>query len=118
MEDDLRVFYGWVRRSREVLLGYCASPPPEIYTQERPDFAFGSFRNLHVHVADCYLWWVGSVGMGQPETDLREQTFRRFPLCGRRLKVWTGWWRRLWVRLTGWMRSMSGRIRTRSGRPA
>lgn len=75
MNDDLRVFYGWVRRSREVLFGYCASLPPEIYTQERPDFAFGSIRNLHVHVADCYLWWLGSVGMGHPETDLKGADF-------------------------------------------
>ena len=67
MNDDLRVFYAWVRRSREVLLGYCASLPPEIYTQERSDFAFGSIRNLHVHVADGYLWWVGAVGMGRPQ---------------------------------------------------
>ncbi|WP_299427523.1 DinB family protein [uncultured Meiothermus sp.] len=56
MNDDLRVFYGWVRRSREVLFGYCASLPPEIYTQRRPDFGFDSIRNLHVHVANCYLW--------------------------------------------------------------
>lgn len=75
MNDDLRVFYGWVRRSREILFDYCASLPPEIYTQEHPDFAFGSIRNLHVHVADCYLWWLGSVGMGHPDANLSGQDF-------------------------------------------
>ncbi|GEM83173.1 DinB family protein [Meiothermus hypogaeus] len=71
MNDDLRVFYGWVRRSREILFGYCTSLPPEIYTQERPDFAFGSMRNLHAHVADCYLWWVGTVGLGKPQAPIQ-----------------------------------------------
>ncbi|MDW8424345.1 MAG: DinB family protein [Meiothermus sp.] len=71
MNHDLRVFYGWVRRSREILFGYCASLPPEIYLREHPDFAFGSIRNLHAHVADCYLWWVGTVGLGQPPTGIR-----------------------------------------------
>lgn len=71
MNNDLRVFYGWVRRSREILFGYCAALPPEIYTQDRPDFAFGSIRNLHAHVADCYLWWVGTVGLGRPQVHIR-----------------------------------------------
>ncbi len=71
MNDDLRIFYGWVRRSREILFGDCASLPPEIYTQERADFAFGSIRNLHAHVADCYLWWVGTVGLGKPQVPIR-----------------------------------------------
>lgn len=75
MNDDLRIFYGWVQRSREVLFGYCESLPLEIYTQERSDFGFGSIRNLHVHVADCYLWWVGAVGMGHSETDLKGADF-------------------------------------------
>jgi hypothetical protein len=30
MNDDLRTFYRWVRRFREILFGYCASLPPEI----------------------------------------------------------------------------------------
>ncbi|AWR87505.1 DinB family protein [Meiothermus taiwanensis] len=75
MNDDLRVFYGWVQRSREILFRYCESLPPEIYTQERSDFGYGSIRNLHVHVADCYLWWVGVVGMGHPKADLKGADF-------------------------------------------
>lgn len=63
MNQDLRSLYTWVRRTREVLFDYTQHLPLEIYTLERPDFGFGSIRNLHAHVADCYLWWVGQAGL-------------------------------------------------------
>ncbi len=63
MNDDLKLMYGWVKRTREVLFEYTASLPPDVYTLERTDFAYGSIRNIHAHVADCYLWWVGHVGL-------------------------------------------------------
>lgn len=69
MNQDLRL-YTWVRRTREVLFDYTQHLPLEIYTLERPDFGFGSIRNLHAHVADCYLWWVGRVGLGQAGLEL------------------------------------------------
>lgn len=65
MNDDLKTLYGWVRSTREILLGYTEGLPAEVYVQERPDFAFGSIRNLHAHVAHCYLWWLGFVRMGK-----------------------------------------------------
>ncbi|MER3552879.1 MAG: hypothetical protein C4331_00585 [Meiothermus sp.] len=67
MNEDLRLFYGGVRRTREVVFRYCEGLPQEIYVREHPDFGFGSIRNLHTHVAECYLWWVGTVGLGKPE---------------------------------------------------
>jgi uncharacterized damage-inducible protein DinB len=63
MNDDLKLMYDWVRRTREVLFEYTASLPADVYTLERPEFAYGSIRNVHAHVADCYLWWVGNVGL-------------------------------------------------------
>lgn len=70
MNQDLRSLYTWVRRTREVLFDYTQHLPLEVYTLERPDFGFGSIRNLHAHVADCYLWWVGRVGLGQAGLEL------------------------------------------------
>lgn len=65
---DLRTLYSWVRQTREVLFSYTESLPSEVYTQSHPAFPFGgSIRNLHAHVAECYLWWSGHVGQGQPK---------------------------------------------------
>lgn len=64
MNDDLRGFYRLVQGSRERVFGWAQSLPPEVYTTERPDFAYGSIRNIQAHVADCYLAWVGERGLG------------------------------------------------------
>ena len=63
MNDDLKLMYDWVRRTREVLFTFTDSLPNEIYTLERKDFAYGSIRNIHAHVAGCYLYWLGNVGL-------------------------------------------------------
>ncbi len=63
MNDDLRLVYGWVRGSRERVFGWLESLPPELFTREHPNFAYGSLRNIHVHVAGCYLLWVGARGL-------------------------------------------------------
>lgn len=64
MNDDLRGFYRLVQGSRERVFGWAQSLPPEVYTTERADFAYGSLRNIQAHVADCYLGWVGKDGLG------------------------------------------------------
>lgn len=64
VNDDLRIVYEWTRGSRERVFGWAETLPPEIYTREHPAFAYGSIRNIHAHVADCYLAWVGSCGLG------------------------------------------------------
>ena len=69
MNQDLKIMYDLVRRTREVLLEFTESLPNQIYTLERPDFAYGSIRNIHAHVAFCYLAWVG-VALGYKREDL------------------------------------------------
>lgn len=72
MSGDLRVLYRWVQGSRAVLFGYLESLPPGVYTREVPGFPLGgSMRNLHVHSADCYVYWLEYVGLGSPRRDLR-----------------------------------------------
>ena len=63
MSSDLQTMYGWVRRTREALFTYCADLPPDLYTLERPDFALGSMRNVHLHVANTYLDWLDYFGL-------------------------------------------------------
>lgn len=64
VNGDLRLIYEWVKGSRERLFAWTETLTPEVYTLERPDFAYGSIRNVHAHVADCYLLWVGARGLG------------------------------------------------------
>ena len=70
MNNDLELLYSWVKRTRDVLFDYSQNLPSQIYTQEHEGFGFGSIRNLQAHVAECYLWWVGHVGLGQTFRDI------------------------------------------------
>ena len=63
MNDDLRTLYSWVKFSRERLFAWAESLPDGVYTQERPDFAYGSLRNVQAHIAGCYLVWVARRGL-------------------------------------------------------
>ena len=74
MNPELKLQYDWTRRTREVLFTFTESLPNEIYTFERNDFAYGSIRNIHAHVADCYLYWVGVAGLKYDETKLEMPT--------------------------------------------
>jgi uncharacterized damage-inducible protein DinB len=63
MNQDLKMFYDLAKRTRTKVLDWLETLPPEIFTLEHEAFAFGSLRNIYVHVADCYLGWVGEVGL-------------------------------------------------------
>jgi uncharacterized damage-inducible protein DinB len=63
MDPSLALFYSWIIRTREELFDFAESLPPELYTREHPDFAYGSVRNIQAHVANCYLSWVGRYGL-------------------------------------------------------
>ncbi len=67
--DDLAASYRLVRRTRAGVLDWLDALPPDVLTQRRSDFAFGSLDRIYAHVADCYLWWVGSVGLGRADEE-------------------------------------------------
>ncbi len=71
MDNALNLSYNWTRRTREVLLEFTDSLAVDVYTLERPDFAYGSIRNIHAHIAFCYLYWVGVAGLGYDAAKLR-----------------------------------------------
>ncbi|MCD7034133.1 DinB family protein [Metabacillus sp. GX 13764] len=58
--------YHWIKRTREALFTYCETLPQEDYVKEVENFAGDSIRNLHAHVADCYLTWLGIRALGKP----------------------------------------------------
>ncbi|GHF62112.1 putative damage-inducible protein DinB [Deinococcus metalli] len=63
MNQDLRTLYPWVKFSRERLFAWAEALPDGVYTQDHPDFAYGSLRNVQAHIAGCYLVWVGRRGL-------------------------------------------------------
>ena len=66
-DDDLRGLYRLIRGSRERVFRWLEALPPGVLTQEHPQFAYGSLRNIHTHVADCYRAWIGRRGLSLPE---------------------------------------------------
>jgi uncharacterized damage-inducible protein DinB len=61
---DLKLTYDWVRQTRENLFTFTDTIPNDLYALEHSDFAYGSIRNIHAHVAFGYLVWVGVMGLG------------------------------------------------------
>ncbi len=68
--QDLRTFYDLTRRTRAGVLDWLESLPPEVLTLQRDDFAYGSLSAIYAHIADCYLKWLGSVGLGRKEIEV------------------------------------------------
>ncbi len=66
MTETMALVYDWVKETRKGLLEYAATLPPAVFTQERHDFGWGSIRNLLVHVADCYRFWLAETAMNDP----------------------------------------------------
>jgi len=63
--------YDWIRRTRELLFGYCETLTPTDYVKELEAFGGDSIRNLHAHVADCYRVWLGSRALGQSLPEIK-----------------------------------------------
>ena len=56
--------YGFVRDARKVLLNYCKTIADLDFVKENPSFGRGgSIRNLLVHIANTYEFWVGKWGL-------------------------------------------------------
>ena len=70
MNPDLKLMYEWTRKTREDLFKFTDTLPNDLYTFEHPNFAYGSIRNIHAHVAFGYLVWVGVVGLGYQRATL------------------------------------------------
>ncbi|MEO8763202.1 MAG: DinB family protein [Ginsengibacter sp.] len=51
--------YEFVQSSRNVLLDYCSRISNEHFVVENSNFGRGSIRNLLVHIANTYEFWIG-----------------------------------------------------------
>ncbi|GAB3850018.1 DinB family protein [Hymenobacter terrigena] len=74
--------YALVASARGVLLDYCASLAPAHFVAPVAAMNGGSIRDLLVHVAGCYDYWLGQVGLSweavnpQPEAVADVATLR------------------------------------------
>ncbi|HRW75572.1 MAG: DinB family protein [Lewinellaceae bacterium] len=58
--------YALVCNAREVLLAYCDRLPPEALLTGQPEVGWGgSIRNLLVHNANAYRYWIGMQALGR-----------------------------------------------------
>jgi len=76
MNADLKIFYDLAQRTRAGVLDWLETLPPEVFTRVREDFAYGSLSAIYAHIADCYLWWVGAIGLGAEEREVHVDDVR------------------------------------------
>ena len=65
--------YALVTSARAVLLDYCAGLAPAHFATPVAALNNGSIRELLVHVAGCYHYWLGEVGLSRPTARLRPE---------------------------------------------
>jgi uncharacterized damage-inducible protein DinB len=65
MKELARQQYEWVKGSRQVLFDYCRLIPVEDFVEQNTSFGRGgSMRNLLVHVANTYQFWIANTALG------------------------------------------------------
>lgn len=67
--------YEWIRSSRQVLFDYCKAIAAEDFINQNTSFGQGgSMRNLLVHNANTYVFWVGKVALGKSLEFARDES--------------------------------------------
>jgi uncharacterized damage-inducible protein DinB len=69
--EGLLSMYAWVVQTRAVLHGFLAKVPWEILAREVPTLGHGSVRNLLIHIASVYRWWMEGMveGLEMPQME-------------------------------------------------
>ncbi|MCM2997703.1 DinB family protein [Paenibacillus cellulositrophicus] len=60
MLEMLQQQYDWIRSVRQNMFAFLEELPPQILHQPVPEFGRGTIIRTHLHVVDCYRWWLGS----------------------------------------------------------
>ncbi|QFT87591.1 DinB family protein [Bacillus sp. THAF10] len=66
--------YDWIKHTRETLFQYCESMEHADYVKKLDSFAGDSVRDLHVHAADCYHYWLGKRALGKELPNLEPES--------------------------------------------
>lgn len=86
MLDILKQQYHLISATRETLFTFLEDIPLEKLHSTVPNFGSGSIIKTHIHVADCYRYWLGSFAFKQKRADfylltimkLSRQMLRKF----------------------------------------
>lgn len=65
MAKEIELLYEWTCQTRAAMLDFAEKMPLEDVTAEHPHIPMGSFRNLFVHMASTYMYWLKRVGLGE-----------------------------------------------------
>ena len=57
-ESYFRLQYDLVKKSREILLAFCTQITERDFLSENNSFGRGSMRNLLIHIANAYEFWI------------------------------------------------------------
>lgn len=67
--------YAWIQSSRQALFDYCKTIKAEDFVNQNTAFGQGgSIRNLLVHNANTYVFWVGKVALGKSLEFARDES--------------------------------------------
>jgi uncharacterized damage-inducible protein DinB len=67
--------YEWVKQARNILFDFCEEIESNDFTRHMPGFGFSTIRDALVHVADCYIAWIGSFALLQTKKPLTPKEF-------------------------------------------
>lgn len=65
--------YALVASARGALLDYCATLDPAHFTAPVVEMNGGTIRDLLMHIAGCYHYWLGEVGLGREAANLQPE---------------------------------------------
>ncbi|MGG2015249.1 DinB family protein [Bacillus sp. S10(2024)] len=69
MLDVLKQQYSFISSTREILFAFLEGIPLQKLHSEVPNFGSGSIIRTHIHVADCYRYWLGSFAFNKKRAD-------------------------------------------------
>ncbi|EEM05195.1 damage-inducible protein DinB [Bacillus pseudomycoides] len=69
MLDVLKQQYSFISSTREILFAFLEEIPLQKLHSTVPNFGSGSIIQTHIHVADCYRYWLGSFAFNQRRAD-------------------------------------------------
>lgn len=79
----LKQQYNLISSTRETLFSFLEEIPVEKLHSTVPNFGSGSIIKTHIHVADCYRYWLGSFAFKQ-----KEQIFHLLAITKLSMQMW------------------------------
>jgi uncharacterized damage-inducible protein DinB len=67
MSDILKEQYGFIKSTRQTLFAFLEEIPLQKLHNTVPNFGSGSMIRTHIHVADCYRYWLGKFALKQTD---------------------------------------------------